>query len=411
MTLLAVAFALIGAFQDRKGEITDGTAKNGVTYHVRLPAGGDPKRPRPAILILHGSSMNSKDYVATIAAAWPKLAEDYILIGVNGENRVKDSPADHPAYNYTYVNYAGKSKYKGFPGTDRESPALVAEVLGELRQKHAIGKVFVGGHSQGGFLAYSLFMNFPDLFAGAFPISCGLIVQCEPAAYEDAQVRAQQRKGALAVVHAENDPLVDFEMGKAAYESFLDDAFPAVRFIAPKDGAHMFARLPVEDAVRWIEAMVSDDPAALLRFAEKRLGEGAFRDALAAAERAEGLDKGKKHAGKIKAIRQFADKAGRPRAKALEKAVAGAKDDAWVAEFMSFRAEFEFAPCAKPALDLYAKLRALHQKPADELWTAARRDFQGGDHAAGYAKHEEIVKKYYASSWYRYAKESLRNKP
>src|SRR5262249_11364732 len=95
------------------GKIVDGTARNHVTYHVRVPADFDPARELPAIVILHGSNMNSKAYVATIVAAWPKLAEDYIIVGINGEYRIAQSPPGNPAYNYSGVNYMGKSKYKG----------------------------------------------------------------------------------------------------------------------------------------------------------------------------------------------------------------------------------------------------------------------------------------------------------
>ena len=82
--------------------------------------------------------MNSRAYVSTIVHAWSDLADRYLLIGINGEQRRPDSEREAPAYNYTYVNYAGRSTYKGCPGTDRESPALVAEVIGEIREDIAI---------------------------------------------------------------------------------------------------------------------------------------------------------------------------------------------------------------------------------------------------------------------------------
>ncbi len=390
-----------------KGKVEDGTAKNGVTYHVRLPAKYDPKKGLPAILILHGSNMNSKAYVETIAGTWPRLAEDVVLLGVNGEKRAAGSPEDNPAFNYTYVNYAGKSKYKGYAGTDRESPALVPEVLSEIKQRVNLTKIFVGGHSQGGFLTYSLLMNTPELFAGAFPVSGGVIIQAEPTAYDKPEVRAAQRKVPLAIVHGENDEVVGFGMGRSAHEAFLGDGFPMVRLFAHKTAAHMFALLPVEDAVRWLEAMSSDDPAALVAFAQKRLGEGAHRDALALVVRAKGLDKGGKAASKIKALEQAVEKEAAPKAKALEKAIAQAKDDSWVADFTAFRASFEHASCAKGVMGAYAKLRALHEKPAEELFYAARRDFQAEKDQDGYTKCEELVRKYYASSYYRYAKRWL----
>ena len=64
-----------------------GPPRNLLTYSVRAPEGykaGDSKR-WPTIVILHGSNMNGKAYVDTIAAAWPDIARDYLILGINGE--------------------------------------------------------------------------------------------------------------------------------------------------------------------------------------------------------------------------------------------------------------------------------------------------------------------------------------
>ncbi len=192
----------------KRKQIVDAAAANGMTYHVRVPEKYDPRPGGPAIVLLHGSNANSADYDKGVAQRWPKLAADYVLIGIDGEWPTQKDPDGPPAYVYTYVNFVGKSKYKGFPGTDRESPALVAEVLAEIREQLKLTKVFVTGHSQGGFLAYSCLMNYPDLFDGAMPISAGLIFQCEPTAYEDPEIRRQQRRRPVAIVHGGKDPLV-----------------------------------------------------------------------------------------------------------------------------------------------------------------------------------------------------------
>src|SRR5262249_13171206 len=160
-------------------------------------------------------------YVETMAAAWPDIARDFLLLGINGE-LPSNFKADSLAFNYTYVNYVGRSKFQGFPGTDRESPALVLEATRELRQVYPIDRYFVGGHSQGGFLTYSLLMNGPEEIAGAFPVSAGLIVQCEPSAYDNAELMAAQRAVPLAIVHGKNDPLVPFDGATYAKGLFVD---------------------------------------------------------------------------------------------------------------------------------------------------------------------------------------------
>ncbi len=133
----------------KAGQIVDGSTRNLLTYSVRAPEGykeGDAKR-WPTIVILHGMNMNGKSYVTSIARAWPDIARDYLILGLNGE-----TPSDlgeDPRFNYTYVNFMGRSTDRGFPGTDRESPALVSEALDELRKVYPVGRDFVGGHSQG----------------------------------------------------------------------------------------------------------------------------------------------------------------------------------------------------------------------------------------------------------------------
>lgn len=392
-------------------KILDGTARNDVTYYLRLPQGYSAEPGMPAIVILHGSNMNAKAYVNTIVSAWPKLADEYILIGINGEFRVKNSPDDNPAYNYSGVNYVGKSKFKGYPGTDRESPALIPEVIQEIRERLNITKLFFGGHSQGGFVTYSVFMNFPDLVAGAFPISAGPWMQCEPTAYDNGELRAQQRRGALAVIHGENDPVVGFAQGKSAHESFDDDGFPTLHFFTDANAGHMFARLPVERAIRWLEKMTSSDATALAEFAEQQLAAGEIRDATAAIARARSLDSAGKLQSKLQSLEMQIDQLAGPEAKKLLASITAAKDDSWVKSYFVFRSRFQFAPAASDAMDAYRKLRAQHEEPAQKLFNEARGDFQRNNRDAGYAKYEEIVKKYYASSVYRYAKPAIENRP
>src|SRR5439155_11700977 len=189
-----------------------------------------------------------------------------------------------------YINYMGKSTLKGFPGTDHESPALVSEAMTELLDIYPIKHYFVGGHSQGGFLTYKLLMDFPELMAGAFPISSGVMFQCEPNAFADEKLRVEQRKVPLAIIHSKSDPLVAFSMSEYAATIFGEANWPALRFFADNSGAgHMFARLPVRDAIRWLETQTSNDAAKLLAFAEESSKAKRYRDVIAALNRARPL--------------------------------------------------------------------------------------------------------------------------
>ncbi len=332
------------------GKIVQGSTSNLLAYAVRAPEDYKPGDGRkwPVVLILHGSNMNANDYVATLAAAWPEIAHEYILLGINGETS-SNLAADRPTFNYTYVNYVGRSTFRGFPGTDRESPALVREAMDDLKHVYPIKHYFVGGHSQGGFLTYSLLMNGPEVIAGAFPISAGLIFQCEPSAYADEGLKSAQRAVPLAIVHGKNDPMVPFDGASYAYGLVLDAGWPAVRLFEDDTAGHMFGRLPVGPAIRWLEIMNSDDPKTLLDFADNRLKDHGYRDAIAATRRARGLSLDAKAKAHLDSLLKTIDEAAAPKAKTYVEAIRAGKDSSWVDGFLTFRDDFEFADAAAEA--------------------------------------------------------------
>lgn len=391
------------------GKMVDGSTTGLLTYTARAPEGykqGDGRK-WPAVVILHGSNMNGRAYVNTIATAWPDVAKDYILIGINGE-RPSDIGKD-PKFNYSYVNYVGRSTFKGFPGTDRESPALVAEALEDLRGAYPVAKYFVGGHSQGGFLTYSLLMNSPELIAGAFPVSAGVIFQAEPGAYEDEKLRSAQRAVPLAIVHGRPDPVVAFGTGEYAAALFGEAGWPAFRFFADASPAgHRFALLPVGPAVRWLEAQASDDPAKLLAFAEQRLKARGHRDAVAALNRARALNPADGAAkAKLERLSKEVDTRAAAGAKQFLPKIRDGKAKGWIDGFLAYRDDFEFAPAAREAMEAFNALRAEHEGPAKKLLGEARAAFQQGRRDEGYAKYQEIVDKHYAASSYRNVKRWL----
>ena len=99
------------------GQMVDGSTKPTCSPTPSGPPKGTrPSEARkwPVALILHGSNMNARAYVNTLAVTWPDIARDYILLGINGETPSNIS-ADSPAFNYTYINYVGRSTFGGYP--------------------------------------------------------------------------------------------------------------------------------------------------------------------------------------------------------------------------------------------------------------------------------------------------------
>jgi predicted esterase len=386
------------------GKIVDGSTRNLLTYAARAPESfreGDPKK-WPTVLILHGSNMNARDYVNTIAAVWPDVARDFLLIGINGETPSESGPT--PRFNYTYVNYVGRSTFRGFPGTDRESPALVREAMDELKGVYPIDHYLVGGHSQGGFLTYSLLMNSPDLVAGAFPTSAGVIFQCEPDAYADEALRKAQRNVPLAVIHSKADPMVSFSMGEYAANLFGESGWPGLRFFADDTAGHNFSALPVAAAIRWLESLAARDSKALLDFAEARENEGAHRDAIAALVRARTLKLDAAQTARAETLARAIDSKAASAAKDLLARIKADQDSSWVDAFRAYRDDFEFADGAKEVMTAFRAVRSKHAVPAKLALDEARAAFQQGKRDEGYAKYQEIVDKYYAAPVYRIVK-------
>ncbi len=391
------------------GKLVQGSTSNLLTYAVRAPEGyqqGDGRK-WPVVLILHGSNMNAVEYVGTLAAAWPDIAHEYIILGINGET-ASNLAANRPTFNYSYVNYVGRSTFRGFPGTDRESPALVREALDELKGVYPVKHYFVGGHSQGGFLTYSLLMNSPEAIAGGFPVSAGVIFQCEPSAYADPALKAAQRAVPLAIVHGKNDPMIPFESGGSyAYGLFLDAGWPAIRLFDDDTAAHMFARLPVGPAIRWLEVMTSENPIALLEFAEHRLKERGYRDAIAAVRRARSRSLDPQAKARLDDLLAAVNAEAAQKARTYVEAIRAVKDHSWVDGFLAFRDEFEFADGAADAMAAFNDLRARHEQPAARLMGEARSLFQQGRRDDGFAKAKEVVDKFYAAPSYRLARKWL----
>ena len=174
-----------------------------------------------------------------------------------------------------------------------------------------------------------------------------------------------------------------------------------------QNGGHMFARLPVGPAIRWLEAHTSRDPATLLDFAATRVGQGGYRDAVAALKHTRTLsldDNQNRRADEL--ARQIDAKAEDGAAKYLP-LIRQAKDGSWIDGWLAFRDDFEFADAAHEATDAFAELRARHDKPAKDAFAAARQLFQQGKQDEGYKKYSEIVQSYYASPLYRTVKRWL----
>jgi predicted esterase len=377
------------------GRIAQGIAKNGLLYFARPPDGWKPGTPVDAIVLLHGSNWTTRGMVAVTARNWPAIAKRYMVVGIQGDQWVPYSDVDNLRFNYHYVNWTGKSTYKGFPHTERDSPQIVAETVEELAAAHKWGRVFVGGHSQGGFLTYLLAMHFPERFAGAFPIAGGMIIQAEPDVFEDEALKAAQRALPIAIVHGSKDDVVPFATALYVRDRYEGSGFPLTTLIAPPLG-HPYDFLPIGEAIAWLDAMSSPKADVLAAYALEAAKAKRWHDVGAALVRARAVGAEKALAS---ALAPF-DAEARKEAKRYEDLWTKGEPGDWVDDFFEWKDSFAHAPAAAGAMAAFETHRARHDPKAEEAVTEARTAFRSNDRDAGREKWQEVVTKWFASGRY-----------
>ena len=227
-------------------------AGNGMRYFLRVPKKYSPSDGARLIVFLHGSSMNGLDYLRSFEAK--KWCSDDILCCPNGE---------------TGTDPLGQNNF-----TFNSAP-LVADVTREVQKAFKTTITYVGGHSQGAFLTYSVILNFPDLYRGAFPMAGDCWSQNEPNLWEDKpDVLKKQRDIAIAVIHGRADPVVAFSQGEHAYDCFRAMGWTKLRLFAPAELNHMFMMAPIDDAIDWLEAMNGRNEKKSLTLAAKWAKDG-----------------------------------------------------------------------------------------------------------------------------------------
>ena len=340
--------------------------------------------------------------VHVTAKNWPEIGKKFAIVGIQGQNWNKQSDADSPRFNYTYVNWVGRSTLGGFPYTHRESPYLVGVVIDEFKEKFGFDRVFVGGHSQGGYLTHVMHMHMPEKISGTFPMSGGVIIQAEPDVFEDEALMKYQRATPMYLMHGKKDNVVDPGMSDRAYQRFLAFEFPRVNYARPNRG-HAYDFLPIDEAIHWLDMMTTKDAETLATFGEKLVQSKKWRDVGMVIDRAKSIDGGKAFSAIWKAYETAAQKDGNRLLRQIEEN----KNSRWVDKYLGWEEQFSFSTKCSETIVAFKALRAEHEETAKGLYQEARKAFQNNDRNSGYAKYEEVVDEYYASTYYRTLKSTL----
>jgi predicted esterase len=347
------------------------TAPKGMRYFLRVPKKFDAKAGR-LIVFLHGSSMNGLDYLRSFEAmGW---AKDDLLACPNGETGSDPFGAN----NFTFA-----------------SAPLVADVTEQVQGRFKPSVTYVGGHSQGGFLTFSVILLHPDLYRGAIPMAGDCWSQNEPNLWEDDEkTLAKQQQIAIAVIHGKADPVVPFSQGQHAYDVFRAMGWPKLRLFAPEQLGHQFMLSPVGEALEWLDAMNGREEKRSLELARDWAEQGEWGWARQVAQAA-------KSPKLVKDAEAAATKAAAAMTEAMKR-----KPVVWVPEWLEFWRVHGGTAAAKPLVDKYLSKRDKQRNDGKRLfdlaWSAARDD----DRAKRDERLNELLEEapctfeaYYAWSW------------
>ncbi|MHC4598370.1 MAG: hypothetical protein ACYS47_05140 [Planctomycetota bacterium] len=357
-------------------------------YFLRVPKNYDPEKGARLIVFLHGSNMNGLQYLRTFEAkGW---CRNDLLTCPNGEKGSDPFGAN----NFTFAS----AKY-------------VAAVVRELVAAFKVHRTYLGGHSQGGYVTYSVIMHYPDLFQGAFPMAGGCWSQNEPNLWEGKpETVAKQKKIAIAVIHGRKDPVVGFSLGEYTHGIFDAMAYPMLKLFAPENLGHQFALSPVDEALAWLDAMKGDAPKHALKWAEKWTSKGAWGDAVPAARNVLST-KGATSAEKSRArnVIKKAERSAKAMAKKMAKAMEKTPALSWLPKWFIFRRWFGLTKAAAPLIHHYDQQREGQRRLSERLFKEAY-GLRRSNKDEAYKRYEELLEKAPCTYYAHYALKRLQKR-
>jgi len=248
-------------------------------------------------------------------------------------------------------------------------------------------------------------MHFPDQVDGTFPMSGGMMRQCEPDVFEDEALMEAQRTTPMVILHAKGDRVQNPSMSEGAYQRLLGHGFHNVKFLNPS-GGHPYDFLPVNEAIQYLDAMTTDDEKLLLKYAQERLGKKDWRTVGMALQHASDLEADDSFKKIRDAFESEASKSTESHLKNIKKGEYGK----WVDRFLRWHENFALADSAKAVLEEWDALAADHADAAKALATEASKAFNSRKVNEGWELRKQMMLENFASPQYRKYKSGVEKK-
>lgn len=210
------------------------TAKAGaLRYTWVVPKGYDDGAPRDVTVILHGTGLdyrwghwNNKPGI---------LRPDDVVVSVDGT-----SPDGNARL------------FLGEP----EDAELFAEFLAELRATFAVERIFLYGHSQGGFFVAYFLGEHPEAAAGGVAHASG--------AWNWSKTPKALKDVALVFLHGTGDQVVPYRQSPGARDHYVEKGFERTRLRRLAHYSHWPNAVRATEALDWCDGMTSDDAQEVL---------------------------------------------------------------------------------------------------------------------------------------------------
>lgn len=205
----------------------------GLRYTWVLPKGYDGKTPRNLSVILHGTGL---DYRWGHWNNKPGIFRpDDIVVSVDGT-----SPD-------------GQTRlFLGRP----EDAALFAKFLEELRASFSVDRIFLYGHSQGGFFVPYFMGEHPEAVAGGVAHASG--------AWNWSKTPKELRKLALVFLHGSSDPVVPYGQSPGSRDYYVEHGFPLTHLRRLPYYNHWPNAVRATEELDWCQGMTAKDPREVL---------------------------------------------------------------------------------------------------------------------------------------------------
>ena len=204
-------------------------SKNGLRFVWWLPKDYDPKTPRNLTVILHGTGL---DYRWGYWNNKPGIFRPHdVVVSVDGPTP------------------DGESRL--FLGEPKDAKA-VREFLREMRERFAIDRVFLYGHSQGGF--------FTVYFAGEYPDEVAGVVAHASGAWNWSKMGKGVHKVAIAFLHGTLDPVVPYRQSPGSRDAYAKADFPLLHLRRLSRYNHWPNAVRATETLDWCQGMTASDP-------------------------------------------------------------------------------------------------------------------------------------------------------